>query len=256
MKEAKYERYIAYKTGVLSLFVGILIGVLTNYVSLFFPQRVDWLILCIIGLSSVFVFYVSRYTSPRFQVVFDIPKSLVENLKGHQILLKDNPVAFQRFIYQCNMNISIGSFKTIFRPSKRNLSLYAFTSSPRFMPYSNTKHLAEVGKIAIELNLSEEDKKSIIHAAKASHEPYFMATGDTFDYICMENRLLRGKGFFFLDLFGRDIGCLIVPSLSCTLSRFYEQYNVSLERYLSVVLKKLINDQKFRSSILQMSNGW
>jgi hypothetical protein len=254
MKGEEYERYVTYKSSVLTLLVGILIGVLTNYIVLFLPQRYDRLVICIIGLFATGIFFVSRYRRPGFFVSQDIPREFVKDLEANQILFRGHSdVPYHRFIYLCNAKISL-SLGTLFKPSKTKFdSLYSDVySKTRFLPFSQRKHTQEVIKVAERLTLSEKEKKAMIDAVNTYHGGHFVMVGEIFDYMCVQNRLLRGRGVFFINLFEPEVACIVIPSLSCVLSRYYERYHALLERYLNRILNELIDDQAFKNSILHV----
>lgn len=262
MTEPKYDKYIGYKTNILTLIVGILIGILTNYIAFFFPANYVGLVLSILGICVIFFFFISRYRSPRFSVFEKFPEGFVKG-KPKDDFISSDPYKklFERFIYRANLDIS-QFWETLFKPfiplfltRARIMSVFSnFSIAPRFLPLSENQHTKEIDKISKTLSSLSRDERSTLKDSvfyKYHRISFRFVTGRIFEYRSISNRLLRGKGVFYVRIHDKPgIGCIIIPSISCVASRHYEEYHASLCDKLAEVLKSLMKDRKFKRVVL------
>lgn len=255
MGAAESEKYLSYKMSVLTLVLGILVGVLTNYIAYFFPANNIGLALSIFGIFLIGFFFISRYRTPTFSVFQEFPEGLITGkLKPVFVFKETYDILVQRFLYLANLDVSYFA-DTLFKPSRFESSifsnLYPFS---RFLPLSKNEHIEEMGKISESISLSDVEKEALKEAVRKKYEnSVLLQTGEFFKYRCVSNRLLRGKGVFYLNIHERpSIGCIIIPSISCITSRHYEEYHILLRKKLANTLKKLTNDHTFRKNFVDL----
>ena len=243
----EFERYISYKSYFIALIAGILLGVFTNYVTMFFPFDIRGFFISLIALFAIGWFFVSRFFVPNTAVFQEFP----ENVKPSTLLtFKDDfDILAKRFIFRANTAGTI--FDTMFTLPKSGLKESSTLWRPNyFLSLNKEKHKQEIAKTVRALDLTELEEKELEQRINKMYEPFFVQAGQAFHYRSTRNWLLRGKGIFFLTEFGKPgIGCIITPSSFSTLSRHFEQYHINLRENLSNVLLDLLKDEKFQHAI-------
>lgn len=257
MQESVFEKYSGYKTNLLTLIAGILIGVLTNYIAFFIAPNYLGLALSVLGIFMIAYFFVSRYNSPTFSVWYELPENLTKD-KLKPIIPGENVYdrLINRFLFVANLDVS-WFWDTLFK--KTNRTPYSISSKlsflPSFLPLSPNKHLKRMTEISESLSLSKEERSMLEGAVRSKYQSSFAyLTGQIFEYESVTNRLLRGKGvFYFHEPPEAVIGCIVIPSASCVISRHYEEYHNSLHKKLAEILEKLVKDQEFKSILIGLS---
>lgn len=243
---------MGYKSHIITLIAGILLGIFTNYLAMFFPLDIKGLLLGIGGIAVISWFLISRFSVPS-TVVFQPLKGSTK-AKSTFTFKNDFDALAKRFVFKANL--AGETCDTLFKFPRAGLEKSSTPLSNYFMPLSKKKHNYELRKTIGLLDLTEAEKTELENSINKMHEPFFVQTGAPFEYKNTKNRLLTGRGIFFLSEFSEPgIGCVITASTLSSLSRYFEQYNNSLRDNLKRTLRDLRDDEKFRNIIQKVFDG-
>ena len=213
---------------------------------MFFPLDIKGLLLGIGGIAAISWFLISRFSVSRILVF----QRLKGNTKAKSTFtFKDDFDALaKRFVFKANLTGE--TCDTLFKFPRAGLEKSStLAMSNYFMPLSKKKHNDELRKTIGLLDLTEAEKTELENSINKMHEPFFVQASAPFEYKNTKNRLLKGRGVFFLSEFSEPgIGCVITASTLSSLSRYFEQYNNSLRNNLKSTLLDLQDDERFHVS--------
>ena len=92
---------MGYKSHIITLIAGILLGIFTNYLAMFFPLDIRGLLLGMGGIAVISWFLISRFSVPRILVF----QRLKDNIKVKSTFtFKDDFDALaKRFVFKANL---------------------------------------------------------------------------------------------------------------------------------------------------------
>ena len=243
----QFERYVGYKSHVITLVAGILLGISTNYIAIFFPKDIIGLCVSLVAVSIIGWFLFSRFSVPIGGVFQPLPKDIGK--ATFFAFAEDFDVLAKRFIFKANLGG--GTFETLFVLPKSGLKKSTtIPSSDRCLPLSKEKHNRILKKTVDLLGLTDAEKAELQDSVDSAHEPFFVKAGAPFEYRNLRKRFLKGRGIFYLKEFGEPgMGCLIIPSSFSTMNRHFEYYHNRLHENINSVICNLQNDEEVRSAI-------
>jgi len=243
--------YGQYKVTFLALLTGILIGVLTNYVVLFFPQHFYGLLLAILGILLLVGYVVSLYPNT-IKVDLEFPK---EKPLYIGFIYEDAAKTLgQRFFFRANISPNV-VFETLFEPTRLEGSMLTdVRPTPQFLSMSRSQCKKKMVELAEKLGLESEDKKKMIEYSETKFSrsiSWRIPPTWPFKYRCIGNWFLRGKGVFYIfdSLKKIQLGCLIMPSVFCNFNRDSERYHATLYHDLNEIMISLMEDPIFKEKL-------